>query len=121
MQNQWHDCVKVEIDSLFANKREDLILIFDQLLTNIVAWADVSVSATTNCIVFTTSQTFLVVHPMKNALDLKFYLKEQYDEFPIHKSCAFGAKFEHHIRITHPEELNREVYEFIIMAYKLQQ
>jgi hypothetical protein len=117
MQNQWHDCVTVSIDTLFEDKRQDLIMIFDQLLSNVALWADVSASATTNCIVFTKPETFLVVRPMKNALDLKFYLPEHYQEFPIHKSCEYGKKFEHHIRIASFEELNNRVYEFIKMAY----
>jgi len=117
--NQWHYCIKVSMDSLFENKPEDLILVFDKLLSEIIDWENVAVSATKNCIVFVHNQTFLIVKPMKTQLDLKFYSETEQNEFPIIKSMAYSGKFENHIRVSKTEELTSEVYKFIKKSYQL--
>ena len=86
--NKWHYCEKVGIDSLFEGKREELILLFDRLLSHIISWEDVGVSATKNCIVFVHRQTFFIVRPMKKVLSLKFYSAQEKTGYPILKSTA---------------------------------
>ena len=78
--NQWHNCVKVSINSLFEGKAAELVFVFDKLLSEIVDWKNVAVSATQNCIVFVHIQTFLIIRPMKKELDLKFYSATQQEE-----------------------------------------
>jgi Domain of unknown function (DUF5655) len=117
--NQWHNCVKVSIDSLFEGKSEELVLVFDKLLSDIIDWENVVVSATQNCIVFVHNQTFLVIRPMKKQLDLKFYSQTEQDEFPIIKSIFYSGKYENHIRVSTLEELNRAVYNHIMQSYNL--
>ena len=117
--NQWHNCVKVSIDSLFEGKAAELVLVFDRLLSEIIDWEDVAVSATQNCIVFVHHQTFLIIRPMKKQLDLKFCSKEAQDEFPILKSIFYSGKYENHIRISSLSELSTLVYSHIKQSYKL--
>jgi hypothetical protein len=117
--NAWHNCIKQDLDKLFENKIEILSFLFDKILDNVISWDNVSVSATKNCIVFVSTQTFLVVKPMKKELDLKFYLQTQNEEFPIYKSCEYSGKFEHHIRVSELEEVNSQLINFIKSSYKL--
>ncbi len=117
--NQWHNCVKVSIDSLFEGKDDELILIFDKLLSEIVDWENVAVSATQNCIVFVHNQTFLIIRPMKKQLDLKFYSESERDEFPVVKSIFYLGKFENHIRISSVNELSPQVFSLIRDSYRL--
>jgi hypothetical protein len=117
--NQWHNCVKVSIDSLFEGKAEELIFVFDKLLSEIVDWENVAVSATQNCIVFVHNQTFLIIKPMKKQLDLKFYSKMEMEEAPIIKSIFYSGKFENHIRISSLEELTPSVFTYIRQSYKI--
>jgi hypothetical protein len=117
--NQWHNCVKVSIDSLFEGKAEELAFVFDKLLSEIIDWENVSVSATQNCIVFVHNQTFLIIRPMKKELDLKFYSATQQEEEPILKSISYSGKFENHIRVTKLEDLTRTVYNHIKLSYQL--
>ncbi|HTH82168.1 MAG TPA: DUF5655 domain-containing protein, partial [Mucilaginibacter sp.] len=72
-ETQTHYCAKVNLDSLFEGKSAELILTFDKLLLLIADWDDVAISTTPNCVVFVHRQTFLVIKPMKSALDIKFY------------------------------------------------
>jgi hypothetical protein len=117
--NQWHNCVKVSIDSLFEGKAEELIFVFDKLLAEIIDWENVAVSATQNCIVFVHNQTFLIIRPMKKELDLKFYSTTKLEEEPILKSIAYSGKFENHIRVSTLDDLTGTVYSFIKQSYKL--
>lgn len=116
--NQWHNCVKVSIDSLFEGKAEELTFVFEKLLSEIVDWKDVAVSATKNCIVFVHNQTFLIIRPMKKELDLKFYSAIQKEE-PILKSISYSGKFENHIRVSKLEDLTQTVYAYIKQSYQL--
>jgi len=117
--NQWHNCVKVSIDSLFEGKAEELVLVFDKLLSEIIDWENVSVSATQNCIVFVRNKTFLIVRPMKSQLDLKFYSETELNEFPIIKSLIWNSKFETHIRVAKLEDLTSKVYSLIKNSYEI--
>jgi len=117
--NQWHNCVKVSIDSLFEGKSEELVLVFDKLLSEIIDWENIAVSATQNCIVFVHNQTFLIIRPMKKQLDLKFYTQTKQDEFPIIKSIFYSGKYENHIRVSLLSELSPLVYTYIKQSYLL--
>jgi membrane protease subunit (stomatin/prohibitin family) len=117
--NQWHNCVKVSIDSLFEGKAEELVFVFDKLLSEIIDWKNVAVSATQNCIVFVHNQTFLIIRPMKKELDLKFYSATQQEEEPIIKSVSYSGKFENHIRVSKLEDLTQSVYTYIKQSYQL--
>jgi hypothetical protein len=117
--NQWHNCVKVSIDSLFEGKADELVFVFDKLLSEIIDWENVAVSATQNCIVFVHNQTFLIIRPMKKELDLKFYSATQLEEKPILKSIFYSGKYQNHIRVSKLEDLTQTVYSFIKQSYKL--
>ncbi len=117
--NQWHNCVKVSIDSLFEGKADELVFVFDKLLAEIIDWENVAVSATQNCIVFVHHQTFLIIRPMKKALDLKFYAETEQEEFPIIKSIFYSGKYENHIRVSTLDELTKTVYKHIKTSYQL--
>ena len=118
-ENQWHNCVKIELDSLFEGKQESLIYAFDRILSVVIDWNEVAVSATTNCIVFTHNQTFLIIRPMKKQLDLKFYSKTELSEFPIIKSIAYSGKFVNHIRVSTADELTPEIFKYCQDSYQL--
>lgn len=117
--NQWHNCVKVSIDSLFEGKSEELIFVFDKLLSEIIDWDNVAVSATKNCIVFVHNQTFLIIRPMKTQLDLKFYTETEQEELPIIKSIFYSGKYENHIRVSNLDQLTTIVYQYIKQSYQL--
>ena len=118
-QNQWHNCVKVDMDSLFENKAPILISIFDKLLFEIADWQNVNISATKNCVVFVKNQTFLIIRPMKKELDIKFYLPNFSDEFPIHKCVEYSGKYETHIRVSELEQISPQVFKLIKTSYNL--
>ena len=114
-----HNCIKQDIDTLFVNKSKDLVFVYDKLLSNIIDWNNVNVSATKNCIVFLNSQAFLIVRPMKKELDLKFHLDKPNDEFPIYKNAEYSGRHEYHIRISTLDDIDNQIIRYIKSSYNL--
>jgi hypothetical protein len=118
-KNQMHYCAKVSLDTLFAGRPEELVLIFDKILAEVSDWDGVLVGTTPNCIVFTHRLTFLVIRPMKKELDIKFYSTAHHPEKPIIKSTAYGGKYENHIRISELDDLGPQIFAYFRKSYSL--
>ncbi len=118
-ENQWHNCVKVSIDSLFTGKDTDLVLIFDKILIEIADWEDVLISTTQNCIIFVHRQTFLIIRPMKKSLDLKFYSNEIQQGDLITKSIYYSGKYENHVRIFSMYQVTPQLYNYFKASYRI--
>lgn len=116
---QRHYCARVSLDSLFANRSPELVLVFDKILAEVADWEDVLVGTTPNCIVFTHRLTFLVIRPMRKELDIKFYSKVARPEKPVLKSVAVGNKFENHIRIATLDDLYPALFVYLRESYQL--
>ena len=114
---QWHYCKKVDMDSLFERKEDNVLHVFDKLLETVGQWSDVQFSATKACIVFVSKTTFLIAKPMKKALDLHFSLVEPDEDPAVYKCVAYGGRFVHYIRLHVPEELDNRVLSLIRKAY----
>ena len=117
--NQWHCCLNQDIDNLFLGKPNELMFAFDKILSSVFDFENVEISATKNCVVFFKTQTFLVVKPMKKALDVKFYLSDPLNRFPIIKVGLYGKQHEHHVRISTLEEVNPQLFSFIKQSHDL--
>jgi hypothetical protein len=107
------------MDTLFENKEKELVYVFDKIVAYVYDFEQVEISATKNCIVFFKGQTFLVIKPMKTLLDIKFFLSEPFNGYPIFKSALYGKQYEHHIRISTLEEVNETLFKFIKQSHDL--
>lgn len=116
---QRHYCARVSLDSLFAGRPAELVLVFDKILAEVADWEGVLVGTTPNCIVFTRRLTFLVIRPMKKELDIKFYSKVPHPEKPVLKSVASGNKYENHIRIALLDDLRPALFIYLRESYQL--
>lgn len=116
-ENQWHICVKADLDSLFVGKPKELEFMFDKILAEVVEWDGVIVSNTKKCIMFVHRQTFLVIRPMSKFLDVQFYSKEEQLCPPFFKSKRVSKKFENHIRISSLEEVSSLLFRHIKNSY----
>jgi len=118
-ENQWHMCIKADLNTLFEGKPKELEYVFDKILAEVYDWDEVIVSNTKNAIMFVHKQTFLIIRPMSKFLDLKFYSTEQQLCPPFFKSTQISKKFENHIRISKLEELTPTLQRFIRQSYEL--
>ncbi len=117
--NQWHCCVNQDIDNLFIGKSPELMFAFEKILSFAYDLENVEISATKNCVLFFKTQTFLVIKPMKKELNVKFYLAEPQNSFPIFNVALYGKQYEHHIRISTIEEVNPQLFSFIKQSHNL--
>lgn len=117
--NQWHCCINQEIDHLFIGKPSELLLAFDKILSTVIEFDNVKISATKNCIVFFKTQTFLVIKPMKKELNIKFYLAQPHPIYPIYKVALYGKQHEHQIRISTIEEVTPQLFSLIKQSHNL--
>ena len=117
--NQLHYCIKVSLDSLFAGRSAELILVFDKILAEVAVWADVLVSTSKNCIVFVHKQTFFVIRPMQKQLDLKFYSATRLEGSMIIKSTQHAKRYENNVRVSVLTDLNMQLFGLIRDSYIL--
>jgi hypothetical protein len=118
-ENQWHMCIKADLNTLFEGKPKELEFVFDKILTEVYDWDEVIVSNTKNAIMFVHKQTFLIIRPMSKFLDLKFYSKEELRCPPFFKSTQVSKKFENRMRISTLEELTPTLQKAIRHSYEL--
>jgi len=116
---QYHYCEQKEISELFTQKDPALYLLYLKLEAAVKDWQDVAFSASKTCIVFAAARTFLVVKPMKNALDLSFMLPETREGFPIYKTSMYGKRHEHYIRLYDEEDLSPDVIDLLRLSHEL--
>jgi hypothetical protein len=118
-EQQKHWCAKVDLKELFAGKPEELIFLFDKILAEVADWPGVLISTTPNCVVFVHRQTFFVIRPMQKMLDLKFYAATKIEAPQIFKSVLTAGRYQHHIRISHTNELRPQLFNWIRISYEL--
>lgn len=117
--NAYHYCKKVEIDDLFLNKSDDILLAFDQLYTRLSELEEVAISATKNCIVFVRNKTFVVAKPMTKFLEIKFYANEPIEDDDLHKCRLWGSKYEGIIRVRNEYELKPKYFQYFEESHEI--
>ena len=117
--NAWHYCKKIEIDELFIDKSDEIVLAFDTILQQVSSWENVEISATKNCIVFVKNKTFLVLKPTKKHLEAKFYSNTFLDDEALHKCSVWNSKHEGIMRFEHENQLSQNFFEYVKKSYKI--
>ena len=115
---QWHYCARVDMDTLFERKEDIVLHLFDRLVEVAGAWPGVAFSATKACIVFVADKTFLIVKPMKKALDMHFSLAEPEEDEAVYKCVRYNGRWVHYVRLHEEGDLNRNVIRLIRAAYE---
>jgi Domain of unknown function (DUF5655) len=113
----WHYCHEVNIDDLFMNKSDAILLAFDRLLQIVAEWKDVEMSATKNCVVFVNNKTFLVAKPLTKFLEIKFYANEHIEDDDLYKCHLWSSKYEGIIRIQNEIELKPKHFQYFKNSY----
>lgn len=111
-------CVEQDMDRLFENRPDNLILAFDALLTKVIDWEPNSVGASKNAIVFTNQKAWLIVRPMTKELDVKFYHEEPLQNERFKKVKKWASRYAHHIRIQSEEEIDEEMLRLLRIGFE---
>lgn len=115
--NAWHQCIQKPLEEMFANREPSFYTLFTQVHQQLVKWKAVQASATQNCVVYVARRTFLVIRPMKSALDIKFYLDVLVDEFPVYKTESRGKRIGHYLRLFETNDIDSAVWILIKRSY----
>ncbi len=116
--NQSHSCTKIEIGELFIGKPDDLVLAFDEILIAVADWNPNSIGTATKSIVFTSKKAWLIIKPMKKELDIKFYNDLVIESDRIKKVTEYAGKYAHHIRVEHPDQIDKEIIDLISIGFR---
>jgi len=117
--NAWHYCVEVDIDSLFLDKPDSVVLAFDTIFQQVSGWEDSAYSATKNCIVFIHNKTYLVLKPMKKWLEVKFFSDTPIDEERLHKQTHHGKRYIGIFRFEYEEQIDPKYFELFRRSFEI--
>ena len=118
--NQSHSCVNKSVDEHFIGKNVNVKATYDTLEFKLKSYINFEIHPVLNAIMFTTEVTFLAIKPKKYWIDLEFLLDYEANEFPIHKVVkASKTRYAHFIRVQLPKDIDEQLIEWIIKAYKL--
>jgi hypothetical protein len=115
--NAWHYCKQVNIDDLFINKSDEILLAFDTILNEVAQWKDVDVSATKNCVVFVKNKTFLVAKPMSKWLEVKFYSKSPKEDERLYKCSEWNSKYACIFRFQNEQQIIPAFFDYFKDSY----
>ena len=115
--NQHHVCTTKDIGELFIDKSDELVLAFDRVMTEVMDWEPNHMGPAKNSIVFTNRKAWLIIKPMKNVLDLKFYHREKIESDLVIRCSKYPNKFAHHLRVTSEHEITSELLDLLHRGY----
>jgi len=115
--NQFHFCETKDVGELFIGKPDELVLAFDTLAQAVMKWTPNSFGPSRHSVVFTGKKAWLIIKPMKNALDVKFYLKERSDSPLVKHIAKYPNKYAHHIRVARESEINKPLLDLLRQGY----
>ncbi|MEO1050531.1 MAG: DUF5655 domain-containing protein [Bacteroidota bacterium] len=110
-------CTTKDIGELFIDKSDELVLAFDRIMTEVMVWQPNDLGASKHSVVFTNRKAWLIIKPMKNTLDVKFYHDEQIDSGLIKRYTKYPNKHAHHVRVGSEFEVTSELLELLKMGY----
>jgi hypothetical protein len=118
-KNQSHSCIVIDAKELFKNKNPLIFVLYEKLILILDKFNDVRINPVKNAILLSAKSNFMAIKPKTNWLDIEFVSSYLIDEFPIHKSLRVSKnKFANFIRIQNSDEIDNQLTNWIIEAYK---
>lgn len=117
--NAWHYCQKADMDDLFLNKSDDIVLAFDRILQEVSGWEEVEISPTKNCVVFVRNKTFLVLKPMTKWLEAKFYHDKIMDDPELHSCTPWNSKFQGIMRFQNEMQITPKFFRYCKQSFQI--
>ena len=119
--NQWHSCVKVDADTIFANQNPNVKKCYDKLLKEVQKFGkDVKITAALKTVFAKAPSTFIAMKPRKDHLVIEFLLDDERNEFPIEKTFRVSKnRVAHFLRVQNPSEIDRQLLGWMRDAYEL--
>lgn len=117
---QYHSCVKLNSAAHFIGKNPNIIRIYEKILKETKKIGRVNVSTVKSGIMLKNISTFLAMKPGKSWLDIEFFLPEEVNEFPVHRTFRYSKnKVVHSVRLGSPGEVDRQLVRWMKTSYNL--
>lgn len=107
--NQSHFCVVKDVGELLLNSPDEHVLAWDKLNEAVLRWEPNHCGASVKSIVYTSKRVWMVIKPMKQWLDVKFYHSERLEHDRIKRHSGYRSKTGHHLRIRSEADVDEEV------------
>lgn len=107
-----------DVGELFVGRPDHLVLAFDAVMTAVMQWQPNTMGASKHTAIFTNKKAWLIVKPMRQTLDLKFYNHEAVDSELVKSTRPYGKKLAHHIRIAHEFEVTSPLLDLLRIGYQ---
>jgi hypothetical protein len=118
-QGEAHDCWTTTEAALTAGLSEDLRDAWERLRETAVAFGEQRIYASHKSIVFARKTCYFFVRPKKSFLEVVFFLDRTVKARQIRRSDA-ASKTRHSLRITHRDEVEAPITDWLEEAYRLQ-
>ena len=116
----YHSCVRVNADKHFINKKPNVRAVYEKILKETKKFGKVNVSPVQTSIMLKNISTFLGMHLRKDSMDVSFFLPEETNEFPVHKTFRYGKnKIAHTLRIERTSEVDKQLVKWMKISYNL--
>lgn len=119
--NQKHYCGDKTVDDFLINKTESSLALLDHLIAKFEEIGPIQLHATKSTIVISREKGFAYVTNIgKNFVDVVFPFKELYEDNLCFRKIALvpgSNDYNHHFRIIMPEDINKEVFDYMKKAY----
>jgi predicted transport protein len=119
-KNQWHSCVKVDINVHLENKPQNIVDTVQKLISEISKFGSIEISPIKTAIQFRKGATFLSIRVKKDRCELEFQLPFDVEEFSIVKKVRVSSKRVYYlVYIDSVEDVDNQLLSWIKEAYKL--
>lgn len=119
-RNQQHSCVEIRPQEVLKDKSENVIAIYDRIISIAETNGRFAETATSKAIFLKNNGTFLAIKPMNNRIDLEFFLDREDLIFPVSRSLRISRnRIVHFISIDDVTQADEQLAAWIKESYEL--
>jgi hypothetical protein len=121
-KNQYHMCETSSLDSLLKGLDPQFQKAYRAYHAYVKKFKGVRFSTSKKAVTFSTDKAFTFAHPKTVGVDICFFLAETVNDLLIFRTQRYSQKkVAHFVRLERPQDLTRQVKQWIKVAYHLSQ
>lgn len=117
-RNQWHSCTDLSLDEFLADGSTHAVAIYHAVQAALAGCGEFRIHAQKTRVAFINRMTFAGMRLRSDAVDVSLILPEPYSIDRVTAITLYGqTTFEHLIRVRSPEEVDRNLSEWLCNAW----
>ncbi|MDX1479553.1 MAG: DUF5655 domain-containing protein [Saprospiraceae bacterium] len=119
--NQWHSCLRKELDAHFTGRPDAFVLIFDEITRLFDGLGGYRIRSVPSAIIFKRKSSFAALKFQKKAVIVEWMTNRLIDDDErISRTLQTSAsKYAHVVKITHPDEVDETLRAYLEEAYRI--